>query len=449
MIIFTNLFGRLSNLSALKDFISVSPNVCVGQPVLISSLKFLATVSGDLSNITAPPFILAPQSTCEFPAYWIERPALFAAPAFEPSPEKRMLLVLQNYLASLQRQYYLGQPNKAGTKKPLNPFLGELFFCECEDPNGKAKVRVISEQVSHHPPTTAASLIDEENGVHVIATLSMSSFSTANSILQAEAYSTQSTSISGTSIVVRQTGHALITVDKYDETYLLPFPDVWAKNVLSGSPYPELDGTYRIISSSGYAAEILFGGKSRKPWSSGVRNGFEASVFHLNDNTKKPCYEVGGCWSESWEIHNAEGKVIETYDLSDPKRAPVPLKVTPLEKQSPWESRRAWRDVAESLKSGDFNVALKAKSKLENGQREMRKREEKEGKVWETLFFTKREVDSDSITEKNEFALMAELMGEELAQKVVGTHGDWRFDPEKEKRWREGHGPSRPETPVG
>ena len=62
--LYSNILSRLGNLSALKDFIS-----------------FLATVKGDLSNITAPPFILASQSLTEFPAYWAERPSLFARPA--------------------------------------------------------------------------------------------------------------------------------------------------------------------------------------------------------------------------------------------------------------------------------------------------------------------------------------------------------------------------------
>jgi oxysterol-binding protein-related protein 9/10/11 len=78
-----------------------------------------------------------------------------------------MLYVLEIYLSSLQRQYYIGQPVSAGTKKPLNPFLGELFFAECRDEEGRSSVKVICEQVSHHPPTTAAFIEDEVNGVRV------------------------------------------------------------------------------------------------------------------------------------------------------------------------------------------------------------------------------------------------------------------------------------------
>jgi hypothetical protein len=78
-----------------------------------------------------------------------------------------MLHVLEIYLSSLQRQYYIGRPVKEGTKKPLNPFLGELFLCEYRDAESDANVKVVSEQVSHHPPTTACFIEDEKNGVRV------------------------------------------------------------------------------------------------------------------------------------------------------------------------------------------------------------------------------------------------------------------------------------------
>lgn len=123
---------------------------------------------GDLSSITAPPFILAPQSLVEFPAYWAERPRLFTAPALEADPARRLLCVLKLYLASLQRQYYVGRTVKEGLKKPLNPFLGELFLGEWKDESGSgARTRVVSEQVSHHPPTTACYVEEERFGVRV------------------------------------------------------------------------------------------------------------------------------------------------------------------------------------------------------------------------------------------------------------------------------------------
>lgn len=55
----------------------------------------IATIKGDLSNITAPPFVLADKSTTELPRYWIEQPELFCAPAAKETPEERILAVLK------------------------------------------------------------------------------------------------------------------------------------------------------------------------------------------------------------------------------------------------------------------------------------------------------------------------------------------------------------------
>ena len=52
------------------------------------------------------------------------------------------------------------------------------------------------------------------------------------------------------SINIKQTGHAQLHIDKYDEDYLISFPDVKAKGFFSGALCPELSGAYCIISSS-------------------------------------------------------------------------------------------------------------------------------------------------------------------------------------------------------
>lgn len=157
-------------MASLRDFITVKNSSHFFLERLTTNdniLQFVATVRGDISHITAPPFILASQSLTEFPSYWAERPALLAAPALESDPQRRMLLMVKFYLASLQRQYYVGRTVKEGLKKPLNPYLGELFFGEWSDPSANAKVIVVSEQVCHHPPTTACYMSDDENGIYV------------------------------------------------------------------------------------------------------------------------------------------------------------------------------------------------------------------------------------------------------------------------------------------
>jgi oxysterol-binding protein-related protein 9/10/11 len=53
---------------------------------------------------------------------------------------------------------------RGSEKKPLNPFLGELFLGHWDDAE-VGETKLISEQVSHHPPVTAYCIINEKNGV--------------------------------------------------------------------------------------------------------------------------------------------------------------------------------------------------------------------------------------------------------------------------------------------
>jgi oxysterol-binding protein-related protein 9/10/11 len=132
-------------------------------------------------------------------------------------------------------------------------------------------------------------------------------------------------------------------------------------------------------------------------------------------------------------VRDGEGKEMYTYSLSDAKNAPVTMKMAPLEKQSPWESRRAWKDVADPLRQGDFGKALNAKSKLENGQREMRKKEKAEGRSWEQAFFSKVEEEK----ERDMLAILVESVGKEELRNILGTEC-WRYDADKARRWRDG-----------
>jgi hypothetical protein len=50
------------------------------------------------------------------------------APAKEADPEKRALLVLKWFLTTLHQQYCSRSEKLGSEKKPLNPFLGELFI---------------------------------------------------------------------------------------------------------------------------------------------------------------------------------------------------------------------------------------------------------------------------------------------------------------------------------
>jgi oxysterol-binding protein-related protein 9/10/11 len=130
-------------------------------------LQNIASFSGDISSLTAPPFILSSTSLTEYSAYWISHPSVFTDPAKGSDPEQRAVLVLKWFLSTLKQQYSSRNEKLGSEKKPLNPFLGELFLGQWEGEDDGSTLTLVSEQVSHHPPVTAYHIASANNSVQL------------------------------------------------------------------------------------------------------------------------------------------------------------------------------------------------------------------------------------------------------------------------------------------
>lgn len=115
----------------------------------LEQLQLIKVGKTDLSSLTAPPFILSSTSLTEYSGYWAEHPSIFVAPARESDPEKRALLVLKWFLSTLKQQYASRSDKLGSEKKPLNPFLGELFLGHWDGDEETGTTRLVSEQVRY------------------------------------------------------------------------------------------------------------------------------------------------------------------------------------------------------------------------------------------------------------------------------------------------------------
>lgn len=276
-------------------------------------------------------------------------------------------MILKWIVVSIKPQLYVGgaAPGTHSIKKPLNSFLGELFLGTWSD--GSATAHLVAEQVSHHPPISAVYMYDDENGI------------------RGHGYTRIGMTFSG-AVEVRQTGHGMVHIDRYDEDYLVPLFSASVKGFLSGCLYPEISGTYHIVSTTGFVSELQFSGRGLL-WG-GQKNGFRAKVYRRDDLTKTPIYEMSGQWSDKFVINDAvTGEILETYDTNDPNNGAAPLALGTLEDQDPWESRKAWRYVLHALQNGHHGDVVTEKSKLEKAQRDMRVREANEGRTWNPRLF--------------------------------------------------------------
>lgn len=323
------------------------------------------------------------------------------APALEDDPQRRSLLVLKMFLVGLRSQTYIGGAPSVSIKKPLNAFLGELFLASWTDPEDNTTTMLVTEQVSHHPPITAMHLSSKDHGV------------------RADGYARVEMTFSG-AINIRQIGHTLVHIEKFDEDYLLPFPDVQVRGFMSRCFYPEVLGTHKIISSTGFVSEITFSGEGLL--GRGVRNSFTARVYHMSDPEKSCRYIVAGVWSKEWEVKDAgTGEVLEKYTVDAVQNRPAPMDMASVDEQDPWESRRAWKDVFAHLQDGEYLGASAAKHQVEEAQRQMRQQEKESGASWQPLFFKSIAGDQHAI-----FHRLTEGTNHCLSESQ--TKGVWRFD---------------------
>ena len=344
-------------------------SITANRSTLKEFLGSVATIKGDLSNITAPPFVLGDYSTVELPQYFADRPSLFVAPALEEDAEKRALLVLKNFLGSLRNQQYAGRKEVDGVKKPLNAFLGELFLGTWHDEQ-VGDTKLICEQVGHHPPVTACYISNEKYGV------------------TAEGFTQQAITFNG-NVHIKQSGYAITHIERFDEDYIIPLPSVKVKGVLTGTPYPELEGTYSIVSSTGIISEVKFQGKGML--FGGNKHGFEARVYR-KEKPSETLYTATGHWNGGFTFHDARtGEEIDAFDTIETPTTPIT--VPPPSSQDPWESRRAWSGVLDALSQGDMKRTVSTKAEVEEGQRKIRHDEEVQNRTWKPLFFKRQEHD--------------------------------------------------------
>lgn len=176
-------------------------------------------------------------------------------------------------------------------------------------------------------------------------------------------------------------------------------------------------------------AKIDYSGKG---WVSGKKNTFNAFLYHESEGEKKPLYTVDGQWSNTFTIKEARGKKNEIEKYCAKTAKTTPLTIGLLEDQDIYESRRAWRDVAESIDNGNMDATSAAKSKIENAQRELRKKEKDEGREWKRRFFKRINVNEDPT-----FVKLASMVGlTDTAGNGIDsdkTNGVWRFNPDAAK----------------
>ncbi|KAG6891440.1 hypothetical protein C0992_006699 [Termitomyces sp. T32_za158] len=370
-----------------------------------SFLKSIASFSGDLSSLTAPPFILSPVSLTEFPAYWCEHPDVFAAIADAPDDEARALAVLKWFIGTLKDQYTSRNESMGSEKKPLNPVLGELFYGTWPAPAanpGQGETTLLVEQVSHHPPITAYVIENKTKG------LRLTGHNAQKTSFSGEWFRVGEDRVdwvrTGGSIIVKQIGHAILTVTPRGGgaavEYLLTLPRLRIDGLWYGSPYIELTETTYIV-GGGHVCTIEYKGRG---YFSGKSHSFKAHVVPAPGMGGAGAEEhvVEGTWHEKSRVVKGARAGEEFHDAGGERKVEVEVRGGEKDgSMGEFETRRLWAAVARGIREGDFETASREKSRIEFGQNEQRQRrrdEQAAGTSWGMKHF--KHVDNDVVYER-------------------------------------------------
>uniref|UniRef100_A0A671KPL5 Oxysterol-binding protein n=1 Tax=Sinocyclocheilus anshuiensis TaxID=1608454 RepID=A0A671KPL5_9TELE len=318
---------------------------------LLSQLK----LGMDLTRVVLPTFILEKRSLLEMYADFMSHPDLFVAITDGSSPMDRMVRFVEYYLTS----FHEGRKG-AIARKPYNPIIGETFHCSWKVPKATTpptavskegtscasdcyNVRFVAEQVSHHPPVSGFYAECQERQMCV------------------NTHVWTKSKFMGMSIGVSMIGEGYLHLLEHGEEYTFSLPSAYARSILT-VPWVELGGKVNVnCTTTGYSAIITF---QTKPFYGGKLHRVNAEVKH-NPTNSVVC-RVQGEWNGVLEFTYTSG---ETRVLDVTKLPVTRKRVRPNELQGPYESRRLWQHVTESLKERDMDKATEQKRFLEERQR--------------------------------------------------------------------------------
>ncbi|KAJ2612825.1 Oxysterol-binding protein 4 [Coemansia sp. RSA 1804] len=382
---------------------NIVPTSYVGD--FMSFLKGILSFTGDLSALTCPSFLLNGISLLEYGAHWNDYPHVLAEITKAKDPEERMRRVARWFVSTLYGSYNkrVAESN-SGEKKPFNPILGEQFLASWDDPEF-GQTKFICEQVSHHPPVSAFF------------------FENANAGIYGSGHFSQKSKFKGTSMKVVQEGRVTLRMKGTDEIYCLTLPNLNICSILSGKPFLEMSSTTFIRSSKGYTAEFQW---YTKPMLYGEYHKFDGKIFKddavayvPNGSSQEAIYTIKGKWVADSRITNVKtGEQEVFFDVSAQPAAEINIK--PVEEQSSLESRRVWHKVTEALASGDYDVASREKTAIEEEQRALRKERAEANVEWKPSMFVWVEDADDDEAVKTCYSYLYP------AKDSIGT-GSWVF----------------------
>ena len=251
--------------------------------------------------------------------------------------------------------------------KPFNPLLGETYELTRDG------YRIVCEQVSHHPPISA---------MHC----DHSQFTYSGSV-------NVKTSFKGTHLLVTPVGSYHVRLNDRGDHFVWSKPQTNVHNIIFGKMYVDHFGKVEILNRrNGDKALINF---HKKGWFEKISNEVSGTVCDKDGNI---AYKLIGQWNSGMSVLDVkENKTIKVWE-----RYPYPegydynyffsdfaiqLNLPPDNFPGLPGTDSRFRPDQRALENGDLKLALSEKHRLEEKQREARRRLESTGGEYRPMWF--------------------------------------------------------------
>lgn len=256
-------------------------------------------------------------------------------------------------------------------KKPFNPLLGETF----ELFNEEKGFRLISEQVSHHPPISAG-YCESKNYKY---------WSNTN----------VKTSFWGKSIEFKPLGVAHLIINKYNDHFIYTKATSSAENLLIGNMYVDNHGEMNFTNLTTNDTAVL--NLKKRGWNN--KNAYEATGV-IKDSAGNVLYKIKARWDKYLSVYkpdNEEQEIMIWEKNPEITEANQQFYFTNLTLQLNYLNEYLLKNIAptdsrlrpdqRSLEFGDKEFALEEKKRLEEKQRNTRKEREEKNEEWIPKWF--------------------------------------------------------------
>lgn len=332
-------------------------------------------IGKDLTKISMPVTLNEPLSMLQRLCEELEYSELLDKAAEYDDPYERMIYVAAFAVSSYASSYY-----REG-HKPFNPLLGETYECIREDKGW----RFVAEQVSHHPPVSAC-YCDSRN------------FKFWQDVRM-------KTKFWGKSMEIQPLGHVHVMLPKFRDHYKWNKVTTCVHNLLGGQRWADQYGEMTITNGN-IVCKLTFT-KGANSYSSKRYELYGSIMSHEG----KVVHHLFGKWNESFFCGHAtsarciwrSGVMPADHELYYGfSRFAVELNELDMEQARflpPTDSR--FRPDQRLLEEGKIAEAEAEKNRLENQQRERRKKVEDLGREQGPMWFGKVMSDGKEVFEYN------------------------------------------------